>query len=246
MLRLLERLSSAYSPRHYVVADTDEFSAQKIHSFEQSRAERDPTATASAYYIHRIPRSREVRQSWLSTVFTTLRSAWLSFPLTYRVKPDLVGAVQRARHVRPRLRLRPAPGAAGCEAGAARLRGERLPRGAPVPVREDPPPLLRLLRGAVANSEGEIPYVRVPGAGRLTARRAPCSPASPPLTALGEPRVRRAGARDPGVRGRVREPREVAESSYERGANKPLCSHTSGYRLSFLHRRTYRCLQGIF
>ncbi|XP_054421063.1 UDP-N-acetylglucosamine transferase subunit ALG14 homolog isoform X3 [Pteronotus mesoamericanus] len=90
MLRLLERLSSAYSPRHYVVADTDEFSAQKIHSFEQSRAERDPTATASAYYIHRIPRSREVRQSWLSTVFTTLRSAWLSFPLTYRVKPDLV------------------------------------------------------------------------------------------------------------------------------------------------------------
>ena len=42
------------------------------------------------YHIHRIPRSREVQQSWLSTVFTTLRSAWLSFPLTYRVKPDLV------------------------------------------------------------------------------------------------------------------------------------------------------------
>ena len=42
------------------------------------------------YYVHRIPRSREVQQSWLSSVLTTLYSMWLSFPLTYRVKPDLV------------------------------------------------------------------------------------------------------------------------------------------------------------
>ncbi|KAB0387161.1 hypothetical protein FD755_002117 [Muntiacus reevesi] len=41
------------------------------------------------YYVHRIPRSREVQQSWLSSVLTTLYSMWLSFPLTYRVKPDL-------------------------------------------------------------------------------------------------------------------------------------------------------------
>ncbi|XP_024426450.1 UDP-N-acetylglucosamine transferase subunit ALG14 [Desmodus rotundus] len=90
MLRLLGHLSSAYCPRHYVVADTDEFSAQKIHSFERNRADRDPSTMMPTYHIHRIPRSREVQQSWLSTVFTTLRSAWLSFPLTYRVKPDLV------------------------------------------------------------------------------------------------------------------------------------------------------------
>ena len=42
------------------------------------------------YYVHRIPRSREVQQSWLTSVLTTLYSMWLSFPLTYRVKPDLV------------------------------------------------------------------------------------------------------------------------------------------------------------
>lgn len=42
------------------------------------------------YFLHRIPRSREVRQSWLSTVATTLHSACLSLPLTYRVRPDLV------------------------------------------------------------------------------------------------------------------------------------------------------------
>lgn len=90
MLRLLGHLSSAYRPRHYVIADSDEFSAQKIHSFEQSRAAGDPSTTRPEYHVHRIPRSREVRQSWLSTVFTTLHAAWFSFPLTYRVKPDLV------------------------------------------------------------------------------------------------------------------------------------------------------------
>lgn len=90
ILRLLEHLSSAYSPRHYIIADTDEMSAQKINSFELYRADRDPSTMFPKYYIHRIPRSREVQQSWPSTVLTTLYASWLSFPLTYRVKPDLV------------------------------------------------------------------------------------------------------------------------------------------------------------
>lgn len=90
ILRLLEHLSSAYSPRHYIIADTDEMSAQKISSFELKRADRDPSTTFPKYCIHRIPRSREVQQSWLSTVLTTLYASWFSIPLTYRVKPDLV------------------------------------------------------------------------------------------------------------------------------------------------------------
>ncbi|EHB01243.1 UDP-N-acetylglucosamine transferase subunit ALG14-like protein, partial [Heterocephalus glaber] len=90
ILRLLGSLSSAYSPRHYVIADTDKMSANKINSFELDRAERDPSTTHNKYYIHRIPRSREVQQSWLSTVLTTLHSMWLSFPLIHQVKPDLV------------------------------------------------------------------------------------------------------------------------------------------------------------
>ncbi|XP_045657689.1 UDP-N-acetylglucosamine transferase subunit ALG14 homolog isoform X2 [Ursus americanus] len=89
ILRLLENLSNAYSPRHYIIADTDEMSAHKINSFELNRADRDPSTMLPEYYIHRIPRSREVQQSWLSTVLTTLYSMWLSFPLTHRVKPDL-------------------------------------------------------------------------------------------------------------------------------------------------------------
>ncbi|XP_011795422.1 PREDICTED: UDP-N-acetylglucosamine transferase subunit ALG14 homolog isoform X2 [Colobus angolensis palliatus] len=43
ILRLLGSLSSAYSPRHYVIADTDEMSANKINSFELDRADRDPS-----------------------------------------------------------------------------------------------------------------------------------------------------------------------------------------------------------
>ncbi|XP_025728037.1 UDP-N-acetylglucosamine transferase subunit ALG14 isoform X2 [Callorhinus ursinus] len=90
ILRLLENLSNAYSPRHYIIADIDEMSAHKINSFELNRADRDPSTMLPEYYIHRIPRSREVQQSWLSTVLTTLYSLWLSFPLTHRVKPDLM------------------------------------------------------------------------------------------------------------------------------------------------------------
>ncbi|XP_055002330.1 UDP-N-acetylglucosamine transferase subunit ALG14 homolog isoform X1 [Sorex araneus] len=90
ILRLLGSLSNAYSPRHYVIADTDKMSTQKIKEFEQNRANQDPSTRSLKYYVHHIPRSREVQQSWLSSVFTTLYSMWLSLPLTLRVKPDLV------------------------------------------------------------------------------------------------------------------------------------------------------------
>ncbi|XP_049735690.1 UDP-N-acetylglucosamine transferase subunit ALG14 homolog isoform X3 [Loxodonta africana] len=40
ILRLLGNLSNAYSPRHYIFADTDEMSAHKIRAFEVDRAER--------------------------------------------------------------------------------------------------------------------------------------------------------------------------------------------------------------
>lgn len=90
ILRLLETLSDAYSPRHYVIADTDEMSAHKINSFELNRADQNPSTTFPEYHIHRIPRSREVQQSWPSSALSTLYSLWFSFPLTHRVKPDLV------------------------------------------------------------------------------------------------------------------------------------------------------------
>ncbi|XP_048207964.1 UDP-N-acetylglucosamine transferase subunit ALG14 homolog [Perognathus longimembris pacificus] len=90
ILRLVGSLSSAYSPRHYIIADTDTMSANKIDCFELDRAGREPSTMYTKYYIHRIPRSREVQQAWLSTVLTTIQALWLSFPLVVRIKPDLV------------------------------------------------------------------------------------------------------------------------------------------------------------
>ncbi|XP_052035292.1 UDP-N-acetylglucosamine transferase subunit ALG14 homolog [Apodemus sylvaticus] len=90
MLRLVGSLSSAYSPRHYVIAESDEMSAKKIHSLELARAQSDSTTEYTNYHLHRIPRSREVRQTWLSSIFTTLYAMWFSFPLVHRIKPDLV------------------------------------------------------------------------------------------------------------------------------------------------------------
>ncbi|XP_074895047.1 UDP-N-acetylglucosamine transferase subunit ALG14 isoform X1 [Buteo buteo] len=87
ILRLLSCLSESYSPRHYIFADSDKMSEAKIRSFEQKRAE---TFSNSQFTLDRIPRSREVRQSWTSSVVTTLYSLLYSLPLTYRLKPDLV------------------------------------------------------------------------------------------------------------------------------------------------------------
>ncbi|XP_023787553.1 UDP-N-acetylglucosamine transferase subunit ALG14 homolog [Cyanistes caeruleus] len=42
------------------------------------------------FSLDRIPRSREVRQSWISSVVTTLYSVLYSLPLTYKRKPDLI------------------------------------------------------------------------------------------------------------------------------------------------------------
>ncbi|KAG7219569.1 hypothetical protein INR49_018996 [Caranx melampygus] len=85
ILRLMDSLSSSYSPRHYVIADTDQMSEDKICSFEKSRPHAE-----SQFSICRIPRSREVHQSWTSSVLSTLRALRVSLPLVFRLRPDMV------------------------------------------------------------------------------------------------------------------------------------------------------------
>jgi len=41
MLKLVAELSSHYQPRHYVVADTDGMSTDKLHAMEKNRAQRE-------------------------------------------------------------------------------------------------------------------------------------------------------------------------------------------------------------
>nr|XP_061811593.1 UDP-N-acetylglucosamine transferase subunit ALG14 homolog [Nerophis lumbriciformis] len=86
ILRLMKSLSGAYTPRLYVIADTDRMSEERIRAFEKSRLlDSDPQFT-----IHRITRSREVHQSWSSSVLSTLNAQFHAIPLIFRVRPDMV------------------------------------------------------------------------------------------------------------------------------------------------------------
>ncbi|XP_078136869.1 UDP-N-acetylglucosamine transferase subunit ALG14 isoform X1 [Sander vitreus] len=87
ILRLMESLSAAYTPRHYVIADTDRMSEEKICTFESSKQHLD---SESQFTICRIPRSREVHQSWGSSVLSTLDALRYSLPLVFRLRPDMV------------------------------------------------------------------------------------------------------------------------------------------------------------
>ncbi|XP_062920677.1 UDP-N-acetylglucosamine transferase subunit ALG14 homolog isoform X1 [Mobula hypostoma] len=87
ILRLVGSLSASYSPRHYVIAETDRMSEDKVRTLEAARAEEGPEPQ---FTIHRIPRSREVRQSWVTSVVSTLFALLYSIPLVFQLKPDVV------------------------------------------------------------------------------------------------------------------------------------------------------------
>uniref|UniRef100_A0A3B3Z1G7 UDP-N-acetylglucosamine transferase subunit ALG14 n=1 Tax=Poecilia mexicana TaxID=48701 RepID=A0A3B3Z1G7_9TELE len=89
IMRLMESLSAAYTPRHYVIADTDKMSEEKIVAFESSKPQSHADVQVQ-FTINRIPRSREVAQSWSSSVVSTLKALRFSLPLVFRLQPDVV------------------------------------------------------------------------------------------------------------------------------------------------------------
>ena len=79
MLKLLTHVQSTlYKPMIFVIADTDTTSASRLNQFS-------PSATT-----FRIPRSREVGQSYTSSIITTLWSLAYSLLLVFKLRPDLV------------------------------------------------------------------------------------------------------------------------------------------------------------
>ncbi|GFQ72742.1 UDP-N-acetylglucosamine transferase subunit ALG14 homolog [Trichonephila clavata] len=89
MFCLIKNISEKFCPRIYVIADTDNLSEQKAKSFEESLLF-SVKNTPETYVIEKIPRSREVGQSWKSTVFTTLKASITAFILVLKHKPDLI------------------------------------------------------------------------------------------------------------------------------------------------------------
>ncbi|KAL5016273.1 hypothetical protein ScPMuIL_005862 [Solemya velum] len=87
ILKLVSKLGSHYTPRHYILANTDKISGEKINSLESCLVRAD---SDSEYHIHHVPRSREVRQSWWTTVLSTAYATVFAFPLVFRIKPGII------------------------------------------------------------------------------------------------------------------------------------------------------------
>lgn len=82
MLEVAKRLKEdKYSPRLYIVADNDQHSVDKLMAIEKDKTD---------YKIYMITRSRKVHQSYLSSIFTTLKATFDCFPLLMHTQPDLI------------------------------------------------------------------------------------------------------------------------------------------------------------
>ena len=79
MLRLISALDTTkYSPQTYMVADTDTSSLSKLKALNLESQ------------IQVIPRSREVGQSWISTIFTSIRATLACAKLLLKHRPKLL------------------------------------------------------------------------------------------------------------------------------------------------------------
>lgn len=88
MLRLIEIINkNNYTPRYYVIAKTDKSSALKVHEMEDCLAHEEPK---KSYEIVTIPRSRQVMQSYFTSIFTTFYGFIYSIPILLKVRPNLI------------------------------------------------------------------------------------------------------------------------------------------------------------
>lgn len=82
MLRIVEHLNlENYSPRVYVHAQTDQLSAKKVRDLEDGNGD---------YKVVQIYRSREVRQSYLTSIWTTIFATLNCLPVLWRESPQLI------------------------------------------------------------------------------------------------------------------------------------------------------------
>lgn len=84
MIALLEALPwDKFTPQTYIMADTDKFSAEKLQILGLGRDSDDSVVIT-------IPRSREVNQSYFSSIFSTIYSAIYTFPVMMKCRPDVL------------------------------------------------------------------------------------------------------------------------------------------------------------
>jgi len=88
ILPLLDGLDPAlYTPREYVLATSDATSAAKIEALEAARL---AAGAPPSHALRRLPRSREVGQSYASSVGTTLWATLHAVALVFRARPAVL------------------------------------------------------------------------------------------------------------------------------------------------------------
>ncbi|BFY99879.1 hypothetical protein BsWGS_02919 [Bradybaena similaris] len=87
ILKLVKVMGDHYSPRYYVIADTDTISEHKVREVE---IERKNSGRNGEYKLFIIPRSREVKQSYWTSILTTLRALAFSVPLVFKLRPEVI------------------------------------------------------------------------------------------------------------------------------------------------------------
>ena len=91
MLLLLKNLNfTKYGAITFVVGHSDTFSEEKIKDFYKKNRNISLEKDVPHLMIVRLFRSREVKQSYLTSVFTTLLGLFYSIKLIFQSKPDLV------------------------------------------------------------------------------------------------------------------------------------------------------------
>lgn len=82
MLQIISHLNfKNYSPRVYIYAQTDKLSSEKIKDMENGNKD---------YKIVKIYRSREVRQSYFTSILTTILSILNCVPILWKENPELI------------------------------------------------------------------------------------------------------------------------------------------------------------
>ncbi|KAJ4703803.1 UDP-N-acetylglucosamine transferase subunit ALG14 [Melia azedarach] len=90
MMNLLSVLQmDRFSPRFYIAAATDNMSLQKAHVFEDSLIDNNVIKGVSAQFMQ-IYRSREVGQSYITSVWTTLLATAHALWLMIKIRPQVV------------------------------------------------------------------------------------------------------------------------------------------------------------
>ena len=91
MLSLLSVLRmDRYTPRFYIAAATDNMSLQKARSFEHSLADKLLAVKEDSLRFSQIYRSREVGQSYVTSVWTTIVAIVHALWLMIRIRPHVV------------------------------------------------------------------------------------------------------------------------------------------------------------